>query len=163
MYVSHSARHRGENTAGIPRFAPGHSYTAPMRVWTSLLIIFFAASCGGHQPTKGESVVLPDEEGIYTSRYNPISCTDPESFLSVEVRTALGWERVRLEDSDPDLNLVITLMNDFQKAPHKVRLLRGNFSRRSFAFGQGHASRVFMVQTLDPEPNADDPNRSVSP
>ncbi len=120
-------------------------------------------ACGGNQPRKGKAVLLPGGEGIYTTRYNPISCTDPESLLGVEVKTVLGWERVRLEESDPDLKLVTTLVQEFQEATQRIRLVRGDFSNRSFRFGQGHASRVFMVMALDPSPSTDDPNRSISP
>ena len=146
-----------------PRFGPGHSYTAPMRVSTSLLIIFFVSACAGNRPTKGETVVLPRGEGIYTSRYNPVSFVDPEALLDVEIKTALGWERVRLEDSEAELDLSATLIRDFTRSPHGTRLVRGDFTGRSWAFGQGHGSRVFVIVALDPFPNAEDPNRSISP
>ncbi len=107
--------------------------------------------------------MLPRGEGIYTARYNPISCAGPETLLGVEVKTALGWERVRLEDQESERSLSATLMSDFGETPHGTRLVRGDFTGRSWAYGSGHANRVFMLMALDPVPTTDDPNRSISP
>ncbi len=133
-----------------------------MRIATSLLLGLLSLSCSGRGPTQGDPVVLPRGEGIYTARYNPVACADPEAYLGVEVRTPLGWERVRLEDSDVEQKLAPMLLKNFEANPHSTRLVRGDFTARAWAFGNGHGSRVFRLTALDPVPSADDPNRSIS-
>ena len=81
----------------------------------------------------------------------------------MEIKTIIGWERVHLENQDGPQDYGKELLGLFEGAPHRTMLIRGDFTRRTWAFGQGHVSRGFLVLGLDAKPNADDPNRSLSP
>ena len=132
-----------------------------IRLALALMSMLALAACGGGTP--GGAVrsadPLPDGEAIYHLRYNLPPCLADQPELHAEVRTAAGWERVALESGAEDVDQVQALLARFGRDPRAVVPVLGNLTNRARTWSNQHASRVFVVQGVDPpiEPGATEP------
>lgn len=118
-----------------------------------------AFGCGGAPPPGGTVRVaepLPDGEAVYRLRYNPPPCIADQPELHVELKTPAGWERVALESGVEEVDQVQALLVRFGRSPGAVVPVLGNLTDRARTWAGQHASRVFVVQAVDPpvEPDA---------
>lgn len=124
----------------------------------SLAIAVIVALCGalgcGSAPAPGGTVrvaePLPDGEAVYRLRYNPPPCIADQPELHVELKTPAGWERVALESGVEDVDQVQSLLARFGRSPAAVVPALGNLTSRTRTWAGQHASRVFVVQAVDP-------------
>lgn len=109
-----------------------------------------AVGCGG-QPNVAlrASAPLPDGEAVYRLRYNPPPCLADQPELHIELETTVGWERVALEDG-PDGDRVDALLERFERSPSSVVPALGNLTNRTRNWAGQHASRIFVLQAIDP-------------
>jgi len=95
---------------------------------------------------------LPDGEGVYQLRYNPPPCLADQPELHAELRTPAGWERVALETAGEvgSGDRVTALLTRFGRSPTVVIPVLGTLTNRVRTWTGQHASRVFVVEVIDP-------------
>lgn len=110
-------------------------------------------ACGAAPaPGTGVKLVEPlvEGEGTWRARYNPPPCLADRPELHAELETPAGWERVALESGSDDADLVAALLGRFDAAPGAFVAVRGVITSRTRTWTGQHASRVFVVQEVDP-------------
>lgn len=119
------------------------------------------AACGGSARTGvvlRASEPLPDGEAVYRVRYNPPPCLADQPELHAEVSTPAGWERVALETSSDETDAIAALLGRFDHEPSGVVPVLGTLTNRVRQWSGQHASRVFVVQVVDPPVEPEEPD-----
>ena len=103
--------------------APMHVSTFARRL--SAVAALTLAGCGGLD------LRLIDGEATLDARLNPAPCVVGASELDFELRTPLGWERVALEDADPEAPMVEALGLALREQPWATIPGRARAGRRT--------------------------------
>lgn len=103
------------------------------------------AGCGGLD------LRLIDGEATLDARLNPAPCVVGASELNFELRTPLGWERVALEDADPEVPMVEALARTLGDQPWATVPVRVRFRSEVRVWGD-HAARYARLLAIRPEP-----------
>ncbi len=82
-------------------------------------------------------------------RYNPAPCLGAETNLAAEVETELGWERVALEDDNPETPVRGRLHARFAAEPTGTARVRAQITDALRPYGDGHVSRVMRLYALE--------------
>ncbi|MCA9545089.1 MAG: hypothetical protein KC613_11885 [Myxococcales bacterium] len=132
--------------------------TLAARLLPTLLLaaLALAAGCAG-APKGPRKPPLPKGDGVYTLRHNPPTCLVDRPALHAEMDTALGWERVALEDADDEVPVVAEVIARLRAAPGVPVKVAGALSSETRTWLGSHAARVLRVEALDPpEPGEDE-------
>ena len=123
--------------------APMHVSTFARRL--SAVAALTLAGCGGLD------LRLIDGEATLDARLNPAPCVVGASELDFELRTPLGWERVALEDADPEVPMVEALGRALREQPWTTVPVRVRFRSEVRVWGD-HAARYARLLAIRPEP-----------
>lgn len=134
----------------------------PLPILLLLALLPLLGCGGGRRPHLGGGArvaqPLAEGEAIWRLRYNPPPCLADQPELHAEVETPAGWERVALESASDDADLVSGLLARFGRDPRAAVTVLGNLTNRARTWSGQHASRVFVVQQLDPPPPEEEPD-----
>ena len=119
------------------------------------ILLTALVGCGGRdmvEVRREPEVILVDGVGIFAVRRNPPGCLRDRPDLHMEVRTPTGWERVALENTDEEQDLVAGLRARFIRDPWAEISARVRFTSDVRLYGDNHAARVVRLLELDPPP-----------
>ena len=102
----------------------------------------------------GLDLRLVDGEVTLDARLNPAPCVVGATDLDFELRTPLGWERVALEDADPEAPMVEALAQTLRESPWLTVPVRVRFRSEVRVWGD-HAARYARLLAIRPEAEAD--------
>lgn len=136
------------------RSAPGYTAQAMRAALLLVISLLLAAAAALAQtpPPEAPALELPRGDDTYVLRSNPCGCLSGAPELDMEVQTALGWERVAVENAEEEEDVVTPLRQRFRDAPDGLVPVHGVLTNDLRIFGDQHASRVLRLVALDPAP-----------
>jgi len=100
---------------------------------------------------------------VFVLRLNaPVSLSD-SPYLSTEIQSGKGWERVALEAPDDSPGAVDELLTKLEKDPVRQRRVMGTLVQRVVPWGHGHHSRILIVLDINPTEAAPIPEALPTP
>ena len=112
------------------------------------LLSLLLVACGGGPEAGAEPPPLLDGRGTYLLRYNPPRCLVGAAELHVELRTPEGWERVALEDADPEVANAGPLLERLRSEPDSKIEVEGVLSSRVRRWDGNHGARILVLEAL---------------
>jgi hypothetical protein len=101
------------------------------------------AACGASQ------LSLVEGDATLDARLNRAPCLTGAKELDFELRTPVGWERVALEDADPEDALVVALTRELEASPWSTVPVRVRFGNEVRVWND-HAARVVRLIAIRP-------------
>ena len=115
-----------------------------MRLSIFLVVCGLAqAACGAYQ------LALVEGDATLDARLNRAPCLTGATELDFELRTPVGWERVALEDADPEDALVVALTRELEASPGTTVPVRVRL-RDEVRVWNDHAARVARLIAIRP-------------